>query len=286
MSSSHWMQYTPVIVIAILAYALMGVALHNHYYEYDCREYCAPEIVYESNHLDRFFISSDADLEAFVAPTQEQRVEWRAEQDLHAQRNMAKWALWMVGVSTAMAAITALGVVFVAWTLSEAKRATKITRKMLTHAEGASQAELRAYLCVESVVLDKLFLGGPITISVDFKNCGVTPARKIRVESVACIGPWPWAGEDSKYEWTEPPASSGTLGPSQTLASDCTASIGYSIGLERSIEKGTHGLWVHGLAEYYDVFGERRETNFLFSYGVKAMKTGVMQAERFGNDTT
>lgn len=71
------------------------------------------------------------------------RNEWREEQDLQAQQQMARWALAMAIVSVAGVIITAAGVFFVAETLGATREAAKFAADTLTEAKNATAAANR-----------------------------------------------------------------------------------------------------------------------------------------------
>ncbi|MGJ8627055.1 MAG: hypothetical protein ACSHXB_08855 [Sulfitobacter sp.] len=95
----------------------------------------------------------------------------RSESDLTAQRNMARWALWMLLATIAIAIVTAFGVYYVWRTLS-------VTREI-------GEAQVRAYLFIDGakvtprVEKDHVFWD----LNVTFKNSGQSPARNIEAEA-------------------------------------------------------------------------------------------------------
>ena len=92
----------------------------------------------------------------------------RSEGDLIAQRNMSRWALWMLIATALMAIVTAVGVYFVWQTLRDTRR--------------IGEAQVRAYLTIENGTvtpqtgeLDRVFW----YIGFDIRNCGQSPAKRI-----------------------------------------------------------------------------------------------------------
>ena len=84
------------------------------------------------------------------------RDEWRQEQDLLAQRQMADWAKFAVLVAIASVFVTAVGVVFVALTLKATRDAVRETAKATRATERAVDIQVRIehpLLFVESIGL-------------------------------------------------------------------------------------------------------------------------------------
>ena len=63
----------------------------------------------------------------------------RAERDLSAQQEMARWALYMLAVSSAGLVITAVGIYYVRDTLIETRKSVQVTREI-------GEAQVRAYV--------------------------------------------------------------------------------------------------------------------------------------------
>ena len=102
----------------------------------------------------------------------------RAEKDLVAQTEMATWAFWMLIVTIFVAVVTAGGVYFVWRTLLATKKTVTITREI-------GEAQVRAYLTIESgTITPEIEDGERIVwkIHVGVRNCGQSPARKIKIK--------------------------------------------------------------------------------------------------------
>ena len=109
------------------------------------------------------------------------RQEWREEQNLQAQREMAKWAWLMMLASFAGVAITAVGVVYVAQTLIATRAAVAAANRTADEAKRIGEAQVRAYLAITSVTNSFLYTsknGGfcPM-LKIKFLNSGNSPAR-------------------------------------------------------------------------------------------------------------
>lgn len=98
----------------------------------------------------------------------------RAESDLNAQRDMARWAFLMLIVTVAMAIITAFGVFYV-W------RTLLATQKMAEETTRIGEAQVRAYLTIKDMTIgfdDSLTCP---QLQMTLANTGQSPARKIEI---------------------------------------------------------------------------------------------------------
>lgn len=114
----------------------------------------------------------------------------RSEGDLNAQRNMARWALWMLVATIAMAVITAGGVYYVWKTL-------KVTRDI-------GEAQTRAYIGIQDVDISNVSDGSYAKVSYKIINSGNSPAIR--------INGFPWATLSEKQTMEIVPESR-SLGP-------------------------------------------------------------------------
>ncbi|WP_300584976.1 hypothetical protein [Marivita sp.] len=107
----------------------------------------------------------------------------RSEQDLNAQRNMARWALWMLVATMMMALITALGVYYV-W------RTLLATQKMAEDTRDIGEAQVRAYLSMNDgeVIIGEILEDNELGHQVRFDvwltvhNSGQSPAMGVQVK--------------------------------------------------------------------------------------------------------
>lgn len=74
------------------------------------------------------------------------RDEWRDEKDLQAQRKMAQWAFWMVWVSGAGVLVGGIGIIYLAMTYNEARKATTAAENTVKETRKIGEAQIRAYL--------------------------------------------------------------------------------------------------------------------------------------------
>jgi hypothetical protein len=121
-----------------------------------------------------------------------ERKEWREENDLKAQREMADWAFGMLIASSIGVIITSLGVWFVRETLiatrrmiGEAASATQAAHDAVSTTREIGEAQVRAYLSVRRArfFVEPMFLH----IELDITNSGQSPARSVQVSASVTI---------------------------------------------------------------------------------------------------
>lgn len=162
------------LVAAILTLTFVGMTLQNQMRE-NCGYHSAPQ--YECAPTDYGAL-------ALIIPTpmadpKPERNEWREEQDLYAQRQMAKWAFWMLVISGAGVVVGGLGLLFLKRTLDETRAMTEATREI-------GENQTRAYCIIKSAYVttpqgmenqDKL-----IGLCVEVENTGPTPAVETAIK--------------------------------------------------------------------------------------------------------
>jgi len=174
MFECNWRTSASVGLPLIAAFAVCGFLLGNQLgYETGNRDAHTKEYErHAADEIERTCLRLDAvaEAECIVRVINTAHEHKRAENDLIAQRNMARWALFMLLATLAMAAITAGGVYYVWRTLG-------VTREI-------GQAQVRAYLSVESAEFKSQ--NDRFIVSCNVINSGLSPAKKIRVEGVLC----------------------------------------------------------------------------------------------------
>jgi hypothetical protein len=191
--------------------------------------------------------------------------QWKAAD---AGRDAADYALWS-------AVLTALGTVFLVWTLWE-------TRK-------SAVREQRAYIRAE--LADGVVLPGQkIVIGMNLINYGKTPARKCAVETSAVVRApnWDWADE-------QPPLKSSDDRPNITLHPDCPYRIHAEMDdvlpqeIFDAVMDGRAVVFARGRVIYEDVFRRTRTTTFQVEFhGVDSGDgtDGRLRIAARGNDFT
>lgn len=119
---------------------------------------------------------SQTDNECILRALQSTREYQRAEANLNAQKDMAKWALAMVIISGAGTAVSLLGILFIADTLRATRKGNRINRRI-------GEAQSRAYLAAVSMKLERTTTTH-FKVIVEINNTGITPAWDLRVSCV------------------------------------------------------------------------------------------------------
>lgn len=142
-------------------------------------------------------ISDGAAPESGISNEQTKRDEWRDEEDLNAQRNMAYWAAAMFLAASATFFVTGLGVVYVAQTLDATRAAVEATNRATDETRQIGEAQVRAYIGGHEAEIVRAKDGRGFFLNYSLKNYGQSPARKIEVFfaliylHARSIGEWP-----------------------------------------------------------------------------------------------
>jgi hypothetical protein len=120
--------------------------------------------------------------ESPCAPDREdaaQRRQWAEDQDLKAQRQMARWTLIMGVVAIAGIFLSAIGIYLVFGTLVATRRATVATREI-------GENQTKAYVNIAKITIREIGAGDTHlhTEAVLFvTNTGNTPARRVKIST-------------------------------------------------------------------------------------------------------
>lgn len=143
------------------------------------------------------------------------RNEWRAEQDLKAQRDMSKWAF-----ATMLATIA--GVVLIAATLRYTAQAAFAASEAAVHAESIVQVtdrmarqQLRAYLSTEFMEFQQVAPGEAPVAVIRVRNAGQTPALNVVHIATIYRDVWPMTPDEVIVDLSafDAPPSKGLIGP-------------------------------------------------------------------------
>jgi hypothetical protein len=107
------------------------------------------------------------------------RQEWRYEQDLQAQRDMAQWALFMVIATFASVAIATIVAVYVRHTLKATQDAVKAANRSANETKRIGEAQVRAYVTVRDVQMSLKPGKRHPTVSFEVGNSGNSPALEV-----------------------------------------------------------------------------------------------------------
>jgi len=133
---------------------------------------------YAADKIESTCVGMDAPLmrkciqEAVEASVEQQR----AEKDLAAQQNMAKWARWLLGLAIFTAAVTGFGVWYVRDTLVA-------TREMASETTRIGDTQTRAYISISDAFITQILPGNKAKISITIENSGQSPAYDFRIVS-------------------------------------------------------------------------------------------------------
>lgn len=106
--------------------------------------------------------------------------QYTTSKDLEAQVNMAFWAKWMVYVGAVGIPISILGLFGLLLSLRQTRQAISTDREI-------GEAQVRAYLTIESVLVSASVKEEGIWWHLDVRvyNCGQSPARKVNARAVS-----------------------------------------------------------------------------------------------------
>ncbi len=234
--------------------------------------------------------------ESGISNEQTKRDEWRDEEDLNAQRNMAYWAAAMFVAAVGTLIVTGIGVLYIAKTLEatrdavrEAENATKAALKSTEETTRIASRQIRAYLSI-SAKIKKPIVGKYLRVKVIIKNTGQTPAKRFRCGVGFGTGPNPFDPNmlpvyavdknEGKISVADIGAGSEAMIPNRSN-NRLTQELLDRIAAEKA------AIIVNADFKYFDVFGTEQSGSMLkYLTGAEAIKGGRMQTYTVGNDQT
>lgn len=128
---------------------------------------------YAEEYIDRACVGMDraALIECIQDAINSSREDQRAEYDLNAQEEMARWAWWLLMTSVLTVFTAGIGIYYVQASLVEARTATMVNREI-------GEAQARAYLAIKQCGAWLIENDG-IAMFVNIENLGNTPARDV-----------------------------------------------------------------------------------------------------------
>lgn len=185
MHERDWLFFYSIGLILVAGLVFAGSV--NNWHERN-RHYQAAHELY-SGAYDRIAGSASAH-QSLITNAEVYRQEWREEQDLAAQRDMAKWAWLMTLVSLAGVGVTTIGVILVALTLVATRDAVSAAKETVREAARSNDtlaatfaAENRPWIRVNAVRFHNFTVNKRESVSfkleVDVENIGRTPAKAI-----------------------------------------------------------------------------------------------------------
>lgn len=177
----------------------------------------------------------------------------RREQDLAAQQGMAEWALWIVILTGAQAALSLLGVVLLVRNLGLAREANEVAREV-------GRDQTRAYVYVEKVE----YTGDSTNPFVAWiKNGGQTPAKE--VQSFIFLG----VTSKTKNKIVRPDDlrafNWGLIGPGDSIRASINHKTIGNVLIEYVDVGESRSLNAVGTVEYETIYGEKFKTDAIFT---------------------
>lgn len=264
------MRNPPIIVLGIIAISLAVLAWFN----FDREARVADQLNWQQYERTKQVVSDDVSASRPLTADKYYREEWRAEQELTAQQNMA----WWNRVSTVATCIGVVLLIVTLWETSQtaiaAAQAASAAENTLSHSKDISERELRAYVCL---------VGGVLTVqnlkvkgSVKFKNSGQTPAFNVRSCCRIEVGTY----DGVEHLMMEPPdpkvyTASSIAGPGGEFEFTSERNL---IADFTDIVEQRKAIFFSGVVEYTDAFGVAR--HFIFN----CRASGELQSrDRAGN---
>lgn len=118
----------------------------------------------------------------------EVKAEDRAQRDLDAQEDMAKWAFWMVILTVAQVVVAMVSIYFLVRSVRQSSAAIRKATEANAIAQSNHVSEQRAWLQVTDLEVTGYAItdhGLEINIDVSMINVGASPARDIWIDLVA-----------------------------------------------------------------------------------------------------
>jgi hypothetical protein len=221
--------------------------------------------------LERISRAIDTANEQANAPDEQKR----AERDLHAQEQMAKWAKYMLYIAGGEIIVTLTGVVLVLFTLIYTRDAARAARDAVDETRRIGEAQTRAYVSIEGSEVSNFGNGVRPSVTTVIKNTGQTPAYDLKVHTMIGIGPLPYPGGAlPDMPPPDPLGSTSNLGPGVQRRNTVTKDNPVTDQEFIDICEGREAIFVIGRVEYSDAFGIARFTNFFFLYSQRSVIRG------------
>jgi hypothetical protein len=280
------MEHTPLGVILIVAASLVAVALFNEHKQTEAH-YQAARKEYEAS---KWVIPQDLAARRVHADYKSYREEWREEQDLDAQQQMARtswWQMWATWIGVGLLVLTLIETnrtaVAAGEAINEAREANKISRDI-------GEAQVRAYVAIGKISLPEEPNNRKVlSVRVAIHNAGLSPARNVYGEH--CVAVALSDGESALLPRPEPMRrpSKLTLQAGDTnyvVVNTQSSEIPFS-DVYVALSEGKCEFYVWGWIKYEDVFGIERETTYQWFLNKASLESGVgFRADELGNEAT
>jgi hypothetical protein len=159
------------------------------------------------------------------------------------------------------------------------------TRALVEGAEVNADRQLRAYVMIRDVIIDDFETDKIPRPRVTIKNSGLTPARNVTVWCTVGFDHYPHTLPLPRRPQDALPLT--PIAPQGTYTTEPKIKQGeLTLATWAALEAGTHAIYVMGEIRYEDVFGQRRETDFLLFTGGPIGARDAMGAYKEGNRIT
>jgi hypothetical protein len=150
---------------------------------------------------------------------------------------------------------------------------------------------LRAYICVDDVIIDFMNFSYDLNVKIIIKNFGQTPGRKIK--NTFDVRPI-FAGkrDDKNLSLASSiPGELADLAPTQPVASQTTYPLAVFNNIRPALLNKTMLLYVFGRIDYIDVFEDTQSTYYRYRLlvdksGIPKGKTHLIMEGHAGNRTS
>lgn len=270
MSDRNWVSNTPfgVGLIVIFMLAIIGLINHEKYtntaYETATQEYQQTKGIAPLGSASK----------GHYTDPKSYRDEWRSEQDLHAQRDMAFWAKYLL-------IATVIGVVLLGATLWETRKAAQAAEEVVTVTRHTAERQLRAYISVEPDGVSTFNPPTHVVARVKFHNVGAIFAKNVSTFVTHQLN------TNGELTVESLPVDETKLSGNNVIAP--TAELLYATEAisKGDIDKKKHSktlyLYVWGMVRYHDGFTDGRWTKFCHRYNYKGIASGkyIIPAENY-----
>jgi hypothetical protein len=143
----------------------------------------------------------------------------------------------------------------------------RATRDLVSAADRTAERQLRAYVMVESVVIEDFGVGRIPKLKITIRNFGLTPVHQLTHWSTVGFDAFPHTVPFPVRD--ETPLPPMALAPSGKLITRPREQRELNLETWAALAAGTHAIYVIGEIRYEDAFGKRRETDFLLFSGAR-----------------
>ena len=226
-------------------------------------------------------IESQVDAEHTQA--REQKSDQHDAEDLDAQVRAANAAERQIWFTKANIFLTFAGTLLILWTLWETRKANANTLGAIAQEQANAQRQLRAYLYISQIALG-YSEPSKLQIQMVYKNFGQTPAKSVRLQHIAGIGPviedkMTFGGLNEQNF-----LNSSDIPPGHEIAINYSFDTLISDEILNRITDKKLAIYFWGTADYADAFGKPQRLIFRRVVRRLPAKTSVSEIVNAGNN--